>query len=597
MFDVELKPTSDLTVDVNGFYSRMSATNFDHSFLANTQALIEGGDIPMNTVVRNNTLVQADFPNAGGANSPGEIDSIARPGAASETWYFDINSKLHLNDAVTIKTKLGTTRGLGETPGDLGYETVLPSTGGMNYSMHGMGAPANVSFPGVNTTDFGQASLLGSWWDVVRVVDREHYAQADADWQLDAGYLESAKFGVRFTDHLRQVSWPTHGGCGFDMAAVPCVGTADWNGAQYPADFGKGFGAGAGTLPGMWLQDINSIQNYILTHGAPLEPNHVGEFSVGERTTAGYGLLNLAGDKWRGNVGARIVRTQQTVNFNVRPDENAPDEFTPVTDDRTYTDVLPSANVRLELSKNLVSRFSVARTLTRPDYSALAGAITSLDPLTKSGGGGNVDLQPVRSTNYDATLEWYFAPKSALTLGVFYMDMASYVGYGTSTHLLPNPLHANAIEEFKITSPINVKAENKGVELGYQQSLGGGFGLSANYTYADGKDADGQPLVGSSKQTYNLETYFENDAWSARMAYTQRSDYLVGLDRSTSFWAASTGNLAASVNYKINQHLSIQFDALNLNSPVLKYYGDNQDQPRAFYANGQQFFLGLRASL
>jgi iron complex outermembrane receptor protein len=43
--------------------------------------------------------------------------------------------------------------------------------------------------------------------------------------------------------------------------------------------------------------------------------------------------------------------------------------------------------------------------------------------------------------------------------------------------------------------------------------------------------------------------------------------------------------------------MSIHFDGLNLNDPVLKMYGANKDQPRAFYANGRQYYLTLRMKL
>ena len=82
-----------------------------------------------------------------------------------------------------------------------------------------------------------------------------------------------------------------------------------------------------------------------------------------------------------------------------------------------------------------------------------------------------------------------------------------------------------------------------------------------------------------------------------RLAYTYRSDYLVGLDRSTTQYEAGVGNLAMSASYKLSDRFSLQFDALNLNNPVLRYYGDNKDQPRAFYSNGRQFFFGVRAAL
>jgi iron complex outermembrane receptor protein len=118
-----------------------------------------------------------------------------------------------------------------------------------------------------------------------------------------------------------------------------------------------------------------------------------------------------------------------------------------------------------------------------------------------------------------------------------------------------------------------------------------------NYTYTDGEDSNGAGLVGSSKDTYNLEGYYENDSFNARLAYTYRSAYLVGLDRSTTQYADGVGYLAASLNYKVNDQVTISFDALNLNNPTLKYYGDNRDQPRAFYTNGRQYFLGVRLSL
>ena len=58
-----------------------------------------------------------------------------------------------------------------------------------------------------------------------------------------------------------------------------------------------------------------------------------------------------------------------------------------------------------------------------------------------------------------------------------------------------------------------------------------------------------------------------------------------------------SGNLAASLNYKINEQLSINFDALNLTNTTIKMYAENKDQPRAFYSNGRSFYLGLRGKL
>jgi iron complex outermembrane receptor protein len=611
LFDVEWKPSSGLTLDLNGFFSHMDATNYDHSYLASPQQFIENGGVPTSFAIKNGTLVSAQFPALVDGNGDpvpaGFTDSMYRPGAANESWYVDFNGKYRASDKLVLSGKVGHTRGLGNTPGDLGYESFLPASA-MNYAMNGLGSPAIVTFPGVNTADFSQSKLFGMWYSIVKVIDKETYAQADADLAIDNGIWDSAKFGVRITEHKRQLHYPNNGGCGWGVEPPDpgsCAGNAAWDGTLYPADFGRGFGGGDDFLRNLWRLPPNVVEATVKANALPTEHYWPGEFAVRERVMAGYAMANVAGSKWRGNFGVRLVRTKQDVNYNIPGDTIASPNFndgthtgyTPVADGRSYNDVLPSANLRFELAKDLVARVSAARTITRADYSSLAGAINSVDNLTHSGTGGNVDLKPVRSNNYDATLEWYFAPKSLLALGVFYMDMPSYVSFGTHTVTLPDSSNQNMPADYQITSPVNVKAKNKGFELSYQQPLFGNFGVVANYTYANGKDSNGGGLVGSSRDTYNVEGYFENDKFNARLAYTYRSDYLVGLDRSTTQYAAGVGYLAASVNYKINDKFTIAFDALNLNNPTLKYYGDNKDQPRAFYTNGRQYFLGVRMSL
>jgi iron complex outermembrane receptor protein len=39
----------------------------------------------------------------------------------------------------------------------------------------------------------------------------------------------------------------------------------------------------------------------------------------------------------------------------------------------------------------------------------------------------------------------------------------------------------------------------------------------------------------------------------------------------------------------------VNLDGHNLNNPTLKYYALDTTQPRAFYRNGRQYYLTLRA--
>jgi len=280
-----------------------------------------------------------------------------------------------------------------------------------------------------------------------------------------------------------------------------------------------------------------------------------------------------------------------------------------------YNDVLPSANVKFDLGNSLVGRLAVARTMARPDYSALGGGI-SADDTTHTGNGGNPDLKPIRSTNFDATLEWYFAPRSLASAGFFYMDLKNYVGFGVHDIELFN-IRDNNFQTYRISSPINSSGEVKGFELSGQMPVWGNFGVQGNYTYADAKEKNrpgcdvpsppsfcGTPtnpstssLIGASKHTYNLSAYYEDKHFGARVAYTYRSHYLVGLDRSTLQYQDDTGTLAASFSYYLRDNITLQLDVNNLNNPVLKSYAANKDQPTAFYQNGRQFYFGVRIKI
>jgi len=281
--------------------------------------------------------------------------------------------------------------------------------------------------------------------------------------------------------------------------------------------------------------------------------------------------------------------------------------FKPVPTDNTYDDWLPSANLKWNLTDDLVARFAAAMTMTRPDYSALGGFVTlGAPPATVveigSGSGGNPNLEPIRSTNFDAGLEWYFASNSLLGVGLFYMDLDNYVSFGTErrtffTYGTNYPDGADI--QYDLSVPVNAQGRVQGAELNYQQAINDNFGFAANYTYADGKQtsqltSDDDRLVGTSENTYNLSGYFENSSFNARVTYTYRSEFFSGLDRQTAFSQDDIASLAASLGYTFNENYTITLDGQNLNNPTLKYFALNEDQPRAFYKNGAQYYLSLR---
>jgi len=316
----------------------------------------------------------------------------------------------------------------------------------------------------------------------------------------------------------------------------------------------------------------------------------------------------------------RYVQTKENIITNVGVSATTPGAITTsafgpyiqVPTDNTYNNVLPTANFRLNLKPDLILRAAAGETMTRADYSALAGSIqlgappppcTPQQCIVGTGSGSNPNLKPITSYNYDLGMEWYFAPRSLLDFDVFYMDLKNYIGFGTvrETFLTFGPLGPPEGYEapYDLTVPVNATGRVAGFEANYIQALGEHFGIETNYTYADGKQTSlvttgDDRLVGTSKNTFNIMGYFENAHFSARIAYNYRSEFLNGLDRNTAFSQGGLGTLAASLVFMVNDNFSVTLDGMNLNNPTLKYFAQNDSQPRAFYKNGAQYYVTLR---
>ena len=614
LIDVEVKPTTNLTIDFNAFYSHMKATNYNRNWMFfGSRVIGTNNENPTSYAVNNGTLTSAVFPNLG---SPGNnhqyavVDEIYRPGTYSETAFYNLDAKYRATDRLTFTGQIGYTRGLGKTPKQDVFEGDVFNTGA-SYTMHGISSATDVMFPNGNPSNFAGTSLdwiFGA--SPAATEDKETYGQIDGNYLVGMGPWTSMKFGFRAAQHDRKTEQVAQGP-NFALDPFNPANLPAWNGETYPGNFASGIGGDFPRNP--WMLSTGELERWgdLYSNRDPAVRRFwSGEFSLKEKVAAVYVMGNFDGPGWSGNVGVRAVQTKERVLVNVAIPGDVCAVFAPCPQvpgaittsafgsfyqapiEHTYTDILPSANIRFDVAKDLVARFAIARTMARPDFSALGGSI-SADDTTHTGNGGNPDLKPIRSTNVDATIEWYFQPKALLAAGLFYMDLSNYVGFGNHDVSLLN-IRTGTFDTYRISSPTNSSGKVKGIELAYQQEFAYGFGIQANYTYADAKETGDRDLVGASKNTYNIVGYYENYGFSARLAYTYRSHFFVGLDRSTPEYQDDTGTLAASLGYAINNNVTLTFDALNLNNPTLKYYGANTDQPRAFYKNGRQFYAGVR---
>jgi iron complex outermembrane recepter protein len=621
MLDIEFKPTDDLTLDLSAFSSRLLASNYNRNYLLwSTHFVASGaGQSPLpGYTVQNNTLTSASFaPVAGTAY--GVYDQISRPDESASANFVNLDTNWHANDQLSFFGQIGYSWGDGKTPNQNVSET-NPGVGtGAGYMLNGMGSGPSFNLGSTNNTTPtpGGVPVAFSWIfgdQNVDVKDTEAWAKIDSDYKIQDDSWTDLKFGARFEAHTRSSAdvigqGPT--AAGESTSAYPTTFS------NYPSNF-ETFGASIPTNIWYWtpaqLAAYDSPADVNRNPATRIDWNSM--FEVHEKNTAAYVQADFKGTDWAANIGFRYVHTDEYVLTYTGVSALTPGSaysdfgtYIGVPTSNSYNDFLPSANLKIDLSPELVARFAVSDTMTRADYSALAG-FTTLSPPgaineTGSGSGGNPDLKPILSTNVDAGLEWYFAKRSLLSATLFYMDLHNYVSYGSEnkSFLTYSSVFPNGVQvPYLLTVPVNAQGRVDGAEFAYQQAFTDNFGFIGNYTYADGKQTSlvttgDDRLVGTSKNTFNVGPYFENKHFSARISYTYRSAFYSGLDRNTAFTQDSTGTLNASLGYIVNDHFSVTLDGQNLNNPTLKYYALNETQPRAFYTNGSQYYLNFRFKL
>ncbi len=330
-----------------------------------------------------------------------------------------------------------------------------------------------------------------------------------------------------------------------------------------------------------------------------------------------------------GNIGVRVVRTDTVANgfMSISPPTTPAGGTTcsstptswctdlasfaaisagtyPVDGSRTYSTALPSLNVRFKYNDQWQFRFAAAQALHRPDYSQL-GAYGSLSanfattPVTNgaytvtsesfTGTTGNPYLKPMLSTNFDATAEWYFSSTGSLTLDLFSKNVRDYITEFTDE--VPFSIDGKTETFDVVTYENTAKAKAQGLELVYKQAYDAlpgfwsGFGTQETWTHVDshgganspndvtnsndvtGANLSNLPWEQISKDTYNVEAFYEKYGYSARLAYNWRSSFLLTADAANvdrPIWSGAYGQLDGSFTYTINDHYKIGLQATNL---------------------------------
>ena len=350
--------------------------------------------------------------------------------------------------------------------------------------------------------------------------------------------------------------------------------------------------------------------------------------AVRERDYGTYLQMNwdsrLLGRELRGNLGVRVVRTNQwSRGYSSR--------LLPITANRDYNDVLPELNLVWSLRSDLLLRFAASRDMSRPNLTDVAASTA----VTVSGTqfnvkSGNPSIDPFLANAYDLSLEWYPAPGTLVSVAPFRKDVLSF----SSTETVNTVFHGNpfgvpdslAIQACGATPgcgpdatwafsvPVNSPGgEVDGVELNYQQPLRflPGFlhdlGVQMNYThvtstvkYLTGPNTyvTGE-LTGLSKNTAGATLYYEDRKWSIRVSGAYRSAYLIRVPGQETGTDAdgydATFNLDASLQYNLTKQLRVTLEGVNLTDQYENEFDDTSRDLMYYYHNqGREILFGVR---
>lgn len=400
--------------------------------------------------------------------------------------------------------------------------------------------------------------------------DKEDFLQVDGSFDVDWGPLTSFKTGARATEH----TFTRTGYRGVHLAtAVPGSTPGLYSGTL---DVVGGWSVPRPNIDAMLALASANIDHWVEDRSAYAQ--------LKEKNKSLYGMFEFEKDALHGNFGLRYIRTNVSAtgyDFDGTPTtdvaQNNGWSTNKVTQSATYNDVLPSLNVVFDLSKNTLLRFAAAKAITRPNFDNMF--LTSVVGFADTNAAndafnyGSPALKPQKSQQFDIGIEHYYGRGNLVSAALFYKKIDNFVTTRTQLNQSVGVVSPDTgLDSWTVNRYVNAGGGTiKGVELQGNHAFGNGFGVAANYTFADAKapatsyQDELNLFTLSSRHTANLVGYFENDAYSARLAYSWRSKYMV---RENGWYGNrmhdAIGSLDLSLGWNITKNLRLSFEAINL---------------------------------
>jgi len=496
----------------------------------------------------------------------------------------DLEMNFH-GDGFQVHAQVGSTNSTGGTDFEAVFDDGTggtPIVGG-TYDFTGGGQTWDLpnGIQGASLSEYNPGSIVmgtGSAFNATPKTDGEDYLQGDIEFDVELGPITSIKTGARYAEHettSRQ----------FQFTQDPTANLVlDTSGITSTLDVG----AGGYSI----LHVSDSAMKNLARASITGRVENLGSYSnVQEDNAAAYVMANFETDGISGDFGVRYVQTEASSIYYVGTERR--------TESGDYSEVLPSLNVKMDLTDELILRTSAARVMARPQYGDMyynpdvRGANDDL-PSNQFYVLGSPGLLPYVANQYDVGLEWYFDNSAMVSFALFKKDVANFVTFSNEENVatddLPVPGFGGTLRPDELEWTVQRKANGnkgdiRGFELQYQQSWDSGFGTIVNYTYTDATTSEdsytdkNEQLSDSSEHAYNLTGYYENDMFQARLSYNWRSEYMI---REVGSYGNRLhddfGSLDFSSSMHVTDNIDLKLDVINITGESSHQYGNNNYQ-------------------
>ena len=657
-------PSDDITLTLDDNYSRQKivANNYGIGVWFN-QGDLRNVQLDSNGQVTN--FIQAGSPTDFTSALNTQIIDTNQAGANIK---WDVSDNFHIEaDGAYAKSRLNPGHNIGSQNGDIGYGNTLGTTTGLLITGNSDKAfPTLTTYgPNGNAANYANTALIGSHVTVnqtQRNSDEVKQGRLTATWSRDdltvkfgGQYLED-RFRLRNESTFTNNFWQAYAGYGAPsgrttgIAPLPASlyqGTIDLNG------FIPGF---KGALPpSLLVFSPVDYQNYLTSLGNPQTktipgfnnvPGFTGTFDqkvdpgsiqdIREKTWSFYMSVayktEVAGMPFHFNAGVRHENTRLTSTGQGRlplflltstadptllsiPDPSGYTPVQPTTTKNKYSYFLPSVDLRLEVTDRLQLRFDASRTLTRPALNLLTpvlnvGSGQRVNALTATG--GNPNLKPYLSNNYDLGAEWYYKRNSYFAVDFFMKNVSNFIVGGVTRQNINGVIDPTngSLASFAVTRRVNgPDATVRGVEIAWQHVFGdSGFGFTANATFVDtNKPYDKSDIsqtgfaVTGLANSANFVGFYDKNGFQFRAALNWRDEYLLqfGQNQNTGQFGAeptfvnSSLQLDLSSSYDITKNFSVFGEIQNVNNNQQSTHGRFKNQLLDVWDYGRRYVFGV----